>query len=551
MRRLHSGEGATKPEAQHHSEGAAVDATGIWHEGHASYPGKSVVPPCATGAVRRWDGAADDSRGRSSRASLARRRAEHERRNEPDPSMTIEDAEGEAVMSRANPEGSGRKPREYGIGASIVAAGPANSEPEARLMELVISRENMMRAYARVVGNKGAPGIDGVLVADLKPYLAEHWVRIREDLLADRYRPQAVRGVEIPKPGGGTRLLGIPTAVDRLIQQALHQVLMPLFDPGFSESSYGFRSGRCAHDAVRAAKAHVASGKRFVVDMDLEKFFDRVNHDVLMARVARKVGDKRVLRLIRRYLQAGLMLGGIESQRTEGTPQGGPLSPLLSNILLDDLDKELARRGYAFCRYADDCNIYVASRRAGERALTSVTRFLSKRLRLTVNAAKSAVDRPSNRSFLGFSMTAHKVPRVRVAPKSVARFKGKLKDVLRRGRGRSVANTVEDLTPIVRGWIGYFRLAEAKGIFEDLDGWIRRKLRCLLWRQWKRPLTRAGRLMQRGLPEERAWASANNGRGPWWNAGASHMNDAFRAGFFVTLGLPSLLTEHRRLNRVS
>ena len=420
-----------------------------------------------------------------------------------------------------------------------------------RLMELVVSRENMARAYARVVGNKGAAGIDKMSVVDLKPFLVVHWPRIKEDLLADRYMPQAVRGVEIPKPGGGTRLLGIPTAVDRLIQQALHQVLMPLFDPGFSDHSYGFRPGRSAHDAVKAAKAHVASGRRFVVDMDLEKFFDRVNHDVLMARVAHKVEDKQVLRLIRRYLQAGLMQGGIETQRTEGTPQGLPLSPLLSNILLDDLDKELERRGHAFCRYADDCNIYVASKRAGERVMASVTGFLVERLKLTVNSAKSAVDRPWARTFLGFSMTHHKVPRLRVAPKSVDRFKGKLKDMLRRGRGRSVANTVKDLAPVVRGWIGYFRLAETKGIFEDLDGWLRRKLRCVLWRQWKRPPTRYARLMQRGLSEDRARASAGNGRGPWWNAGASHMNDAFRAAFFANLGLPSLKMEHRRLNRVS
>ena len=313
-------------------------------------------------------------------------------------------------MPRTRLEGSGRKPREDGTRVSNVAAGADHSDPEANtlLMELVVSRENMTRAYVRVVGNKGAAGIDEMSVADLKPFLAAHWLRIKEDLLADRYQPQAVRGVEIPKPGGGVRLLGIPTAVDRLIQQALHQVLMPLFDPGFSPHSYGFRPGRSAHDAVRAAKAHVASGKRFVVDMDLEKFFDRVNHDVLMARVAKKVGDKRVLRLIRRYLQAGLMLGGVETQRTEGTPQGGPLSPLLSNILLDDLDKELERRRHAFCRYADDCNIYVASKRAGTRVLVSVTAYLSKRLKLTVKAAKSAVDRPWNRAFLGFSMTAHK-----------------------------------------------------------------------------------------------------------------------------------------------
>jgi RNA-directed DNA polymerase len=455
--------------------------------------------------------------------------------------MTTADADNGAEMPRARLEGRARQAREDGTGASNVTARSDHSQPGAdvQLMELIVSRENMMAAYARVVGNKGAAGIDKMTVVDLKPFLAKHWPRIREDLLAGRYQPQAVRGVEIPKPGGGMRQLGIPTATDRLIQQAMHQVLMPLFDPGFSPHSYGFRAGRRAHDAVKAARDYVADGRRFVVDMDLEKFFDRVNHDCLMARVARKVRDKRVLRLIRRYLQAGLMQGGIETQRTEGTPQGGPFSPLLSNILLDDLDKELERRGHAFCRYADDCNIYVASKRAGERVM------------LTVNGAKSAVDRPWHRSFLGFSMTAHKAPRLRVAPKSVTRFKGKVKDLLRRGRGRKLARTVYDLTPVVRGWIGYFRLAETKGIFEELDGWIRRKLRCVLWRQWKRPRTRAIRLMQRGLDEERAWASAYNGRGPWWNAGASHMNDALRANVFAKLGLPSLQMEHRRLNRVS
>jgi RNA-directed DNA polymerase len=467
--------------------------------------------------------------------------------------MVTGDAEDGHETARAQPEGSGRKPPAAGMGASNAAARSLSAQSEAtvRLMELVVSRENMMAALARVVGNKGAAGVDQMTVTDLKPFLKEQWPRIKEELLSDRYQPQAVRGVEIPKPSGGVRLLGIPTVVDRLIQQALHQVLMPLFDPDFSEASYGFRPGRSAHGAMKAARAHVASGRRFVVDLDLEAFFDRVNHDALMARVAHKVEDKRVLRLIRRYLRAGLMLGGIETIREEGTPQGGPLSPLLSNILLDDLDKELERRGHAFCRYADDCNIYVASKRAGERVMASITRFLSKRLKLRVNAAKSAVDRPWKRTFLGFTMTLHKEPRLRVAPKSVARFKGKLKAALRRARGRNIACTIKDLTPVMRGWIGYFRLAEAKGIFEELDGWIRRRLRCILWRQWKRPGTRKARLMQRGLSEERAWRSASNGRGPWWNAGASHMNHAFRAAHFASLGLPSLLTEHQRLNRMS
>jgi RNA-directed DNA polymerase len=339
--------------------------------------------------------------------------------------------------------------------------------------------------------------------------------------------------------------------LDRLIQQAIHQVLTPIFDPDFSNSSYGFRPGRSAHDAVRAAQAYVAAGNRFVVDLDLEKFFDRVNHDVLMARVARQVKDKQVLRLIRRYLQAGLMTGGLVTARSEGTPQGGPLSPTLSNILLDDLDKELEHRGHAFCRYADDCNIYVKSRRAGERVMTSVTRFLAEHLRLTVNIAKSAVDRPWNRSFLGYSMTHHIKPRLKVAAKSVARLRDKLRTTFRQGRGRSVGRTVETLTPIVRGWTTYFRLAQVKVTFEDLDGWLRRKLRCILWRQWKRPRTRTRQLMARGLDELRAWHSANNGRGPWWNAGASHMNEAYRKTHFDSLGLLSFLDQYHRLNRAA
>ena len=415
-------------------------------------------------------------------------------------------------------------------------------------MEAILGRENMMAALRRVVANKGAPGADGMPVEALRAYLVANWPRIKEDLLAGRYRPAAVRGVEIPKPGGGKRLLGIPTVLDRLIQQAMHQVLMPLFDPGFSGSSFGFRPGRSAHQAVLAARSHMAAGRRWVVDIDLEKFFDRVNHDVLMARVARQVADKRVLRLIRRYLQAGLLLDGLAMARREGTPQGGPLSPLLSNILLDDLDKELERRGHAFCRYADDCNIYVRSRRAGERLMGSLTRFLAERLRLAVNLAKSAVDRPWKRTFLGYTVTAHKEPRLRVAATSVGRLRDKLRDLFRQGRGRSVGRTVESLVPLLRGWIQYFRLAQAKGVFEELDGWLRRKLRCNLWRQWKRPRTRARRLMQRGLDEARAWASANNGRGPWWNAGASHMNDAYRKTFFAQLGLLSLLEQHRRLH---
>lgn len=473
-----------------------------------------------------------------------------ERRKEAGLSLALGEAEGGAAMLRARSEGSGRQPREQDAGVSSATARPTPNRPEAdgRLLEMILGRGNMMAALRRVMANKGAPGADGMPVEELRAHLVANWPRIKEDLLAGRYRPMPVRGVEIPKPGGGKRLLGIPTVLDRLIQQAMHQVLMPLFDPGFSNASYGFRPGRSAHQAVLAARSHMAAGRRWVVDIDLEKFFDRVNHDVLMARVARRVVDKRVLRLIRRYLQAGLMLGGLATARREGTPQGGPLSPLLSNILLDDLDKELERRGHAFCRYADDCNIYVGSRRAGERLMASLTRFLGERLRLAVNPAKSAVDRPWNRSFLGYSVTAHKEPRLRVAAKSVGRLRDKLRELFRAGRGRSVGRTVATLGPLLRGWVQYFRLAQTRGIFEELDGWLRRKLRCILWRQWKRPRTRAKRLMQRGLDEARAWTSANNGRGPWWNAGASHMNDAFRKTFFDRVGLISLLEQHRRLH---
>jgi len=418
----------------------------------------------------------------------------------------------------------------------------------AMLMEQVVQRENLLAAYKRVRANKGAPGVDGMSVDDLGGFCREHWSRIRAQLLSGTYVPQPVRRVEIPKPGGkGVRMLGIPTVLDRMIQQALLQVLTSIFDPGFSEGNFGFRPGRSTHQAVRRARDHIATGHRWVVDMDLEKFFDRVNHDVLMARVARKVEDKRVLKLIRRYLHAGIMADGVSCPRTEGTPQGGPLSPLLSNILLDDLDKELEKRGHRFVRYADDCNVYVRSREAGERVLASLARFVSQRLRLKVNRAKSAVARPWARKFLGYSVTSHRAPKLKVADESVKRLKAKLRPLLRSGRGRSLARVCRELGPVLRGWVAYYRLSEVKAAFEKLDQWLRRKLRCIVWRQWRRARTCFKNLCRAGLDRRRAAASAYNGRGPWWNAGASHMNHALPTRTLRSEGLLSLLEEHRRL----
>jgi RNA-directed DNA polymerase len=410
------------------------------------------------------------------------------------------------------------------------------------LMEQVVARENMILAYKQVLRNKGSAGIDKMSVDQLKPYLGKHWSEIKALLLRGEYKPQAVRVVFIPKPKGGQRQLGIPTVIDRLIQQALHQLLNPIFDPTFSENSYGFRKGKNAHQALKKAQEYQRLGKRWVVDMDLAKFFDEVNHDVLMSKIAKRIEDKRVLRLIRRYLRSGIMIDGMVSQRDKGTPQGSPLSPLLSNIMLDELDKELERRGHWFCRYADDCNIYVGSRGSGERVLESITKFVEKKLRLKVNKEKSAVDKPSRRTFLGYSFTFHKEPKLRVPKESIQGFKSKCKPLFRQGRGRKLAKFIkEDLNPVIQGWINYFGQAEVKGFAEELDSWIRRRLRLILWRQWKRSKTRYKRLLSAGLSKQRAKVSSTNGRGPWWNSGASHMNDGFRKIYFYNLGLVCML----------
>jgi RNA-directed DNA polymerase len=415
------------------------------------------------------------------------------------------------------------------------------------LLEQVVERENLMQALKRVRANKGAPGVDGMTVEDLGPYLKAHWIQIREELLSGRYEPQAVRGVDIPKSAGGTRRLGIPTVIDRFIQQAILQVLTPLIDPTFSKASYGYRPGRSAQQAVQSGRKHVEAGFRWVVDLDLEQFFDRVNHDILMSRMARRIKDKRLLKLLRRFLEAGMMVEGVVQEHGQGTPQGGPLSPLLSNVLLDELDKELEQRGHRFCRYADDCNVYVRSKAAGERVLASLEKFLWKRLKLMVNRTKSVVERPWKRKFLGYSMTVDYKPKLRVAAASIKRAKAELKVLFRQGRGRRLSSVIEDVNAFTRGWVSYYRLSQTRGVFEEMDQWLRHRLRAILWRQWKRPKTREAKMIQRGLDKERAWESAVNGRGPWWNAGASHMNACVTTQWFRAEGLLSLLEQHAAL----
>jgi RNA-directed DNA polymerase len=467
--------------------------------------------------------------------------------------MDRRDAEKKAERLEQTGRVGGGTAESTGAGARQTVPGPGENAGDEvpGLMEEVLRRENLTAAYERVVRNGGAGGVDGRTVDGLQEQLQTDWPRIREQLLSGTYKPSPVRKVEIPKPGGGKRTLGIPTVMDRMIQQALSQALTAIFDPTFSEDSYGFRPGRSTQDAVLRAKEHIEAGHRWVVDMDLEAFFDTVHHDVLMARVKRRVKDKRVLRLIGRYLRAGMMEEGLTSPRTEGTPQGGPLSPLLSNILLDDLDKELEQRGHRFVRYADDFQVYVKSEAAGERVKASLEGFLGKRLRLKVNRKKSAVGRPWKRKFLGYRTTTDKKPKLKPDPKSVKRIKLKLKELFRRGRGWSLARTIRELNPVLRGWGYYYRLSDVEGVFGELDGWVRRRLRLILWRQWKRPRTRMKELQKRGLDRDRAKISTNNGRGPWWNAGASHMNHAVSNSTLHQMGLVSLLHQHRRLARTS
>jgi group II intron reverse transcriptase/maturase len=406
----------------------------------------------------------------------------------------------------------------------IVQGGPSDVSAQTKettreeqvgdLLEQVAAPQNMREALKRVEKNKGAAGVDGRTVKELQPFLLERWPSIKLSLLDGTYRPQPVKRVEIPKATGGTRSLGIPTVLDRLIQQAVLQVLTPLFDPHFSPASYGFRPGKRGHDAVRQAREYAREGHVWVVDIDLEKFFDRVNHDILMARVARKVSDKPLLRLIRQFLESGVLADGLVSATAEGTPQGGPLSPLLSNIVLDDLDKELERRGHKFVRYADDCNIYVRSRRSGERVKASVTAFLETRLRLRVNEQKSAVDRPWMRKFLGFSLLAKDL-RIRLAPQSLKKVKDKIRSLTQRTAAVSVSERIRQLNEYLGGWAGYFALSELPSTFHVLDQWLRRRLRMCQWHDWKLTRTRVRELRALGLPDRDARKAAGTQKGYW------------------------------------
>ena len=418
--------------------------------------------------------------------------------------------------------------------AKCNAESPAETDG---LMEEILNPENLREALKRVKANKGSAGVDRMTVDELTDYLREHWPEIREQLLSGTYEPQPVLRVEIPKPAGGVRKLGIPVVVDRWIQQAVMQVLQGIWDWTFSEHSYGFRPKRSARQAVGRAQEHLAAGYTWVVDLDLEKFFDRVNHDKLMGRLAKRITDKRVLKLIRAFLNAGVMEKGLVSPIDEGTPQGGPLSPLLSNIVLDELDRELERRGHRFVRYADDCNIYVRSQRSGDRVMESITRFINKKLKLKVNSEKSAVARPWERKFLGFSFTVKEPQRRRIAPKAMDRFKERVRELTRRTKGVSLEDMVKALTVYLRGWHGYFGFCQTPSVLEDLDSWIRRKLRCFLWKQWKRGRTRYKELRKRGVNEALSAQTAGSPHGPWRLSHSPALCLAFTNAFFDRVGL--------------
>ena len=468
--------------------------------------------------------------------NLGSLRDEHGKQNSPNGETTGQSNEVKprGVAQRAEPSPAWNK-------------GTSNGEGE-KVWEQIWERSNLLTALTRVETNGGAPGIDGMRVEELRPYLKGQWLDIRRSLDAGTYQPSPVRRVEIPKPDGGMRLLGIPTVIDRFIQQAMAQVLTTVFDPTFSTHSYGFRPKRSAHDAVRAAQTYIREGYEWVVDVDLEKYFDRVNHDKLMARVARIVKDKRVLKVIRAYLESGVMVNGVVLDTEEGTPQGGPLSPLLANIMLDDLDKELEKRGHRFVRYADDCNIYVKSPRAGERVMASVRRFLEQKLKLKVNEEKSKVDRPARRKFLGFRLFKRKGEvEIGVAKRAVERCHERLHQLTRRTRSGQLEEVVKEINAYTRGWIGYFRLADTPSVFQELDEWLRRRLRQLLWKRWKKPHTRQRNLVALGVPPSWAREATGSGKGTWRLSASPPVQQALNNAYWRSQGLLSITERYHQL----
>ena len=437
--------------------------------------------------------------------------------------------------------GETREAGREGTESPGATSGPESPARTNRLMEEVCERENLKEALQRVKANKGSSGVDGMTVGGVTDYLKQHWPAIREQLLNGIYEPKPVRRVEIPKPDGGMRKLGIPSVLDRFIQQAGMQVLQRRWDRTFSQHSYGFRPGRSAHQAVAQAQQYIAEGYGWCVDFDLEKFFDRVNHDKLMGQVAKRVEDKRLLKLIRAFLNAGVMENGLVSPSVEGTPQGGPLSPLLSNLVLDELDRELERRGHRFVRYADDSNIYVRSERAGQRVMESITRFITQKLKLKVNEAKSAVARPQERKFLGFSFTVGPEVKRTIAPKALDRFKGRIREITRRAKGVSIETTIEELAPYMRGWRSYFGFCETPWVLVSLTRWVRLRLRAALWRQWKTPRRRRAALLELGVRPRLASNTAGSGHGPWYLAKAKALSVGLSNVYFKSLGLPTLI----------
>lgn len=419
------------------------------------------------------------------------------------------------------------------------------------LMEQILSRENLLRAIKRVERNKGSHGVDEMPVQNLRAYFLEHWDTMKMDLLSGTYEPQPVRRVEIPKPDGGVRLLGIPTVIDRFIQQAIAQVLSSVYDATFSDHSYGFRPNRSAHGAVTEAKRFITEGNRWVVDIDLEKFFDKVNHDKLMGQLAKRIEDKRLLKLIHKYLKTGIMINGVVMNSEEGTPQGGPLSPLLSNIVLDELDKELEKRGHKFVRYADDCNIYVKTPKAGNRVMKSVTSFIEGKLKLKVNTNKSAVDRPWKRKFLGFSFTHHQAPKVRIAKASINRMKDKIRDITSRSKPYSMEERIQKLNQYLTGWCGYFALADTPSVFKDLESWIRRRLRMCMWKDWKKPNTKVRKLIGLSIPKGKAYEWGNSRKSYWRISKSPVLHRALGNSYWSSQGLKSLVARYETLRHPS